>query len=66
MESDGAFMVTALSGFGSMVACAAGKLCAAWVNGDKLPDYGKVLSRARYEDDALMQELRNAASKGIL
>jgi glycine/D-amino acid oxidase-like deaminating enzyme len=66
MESDGAFMVTALSGFGSMVACAAGKLCAAWVNGDKLPDYGKVLSRARYEDDALMQDLHSAASRGIL
>ena len=66
MQTDGAFMVAALSGFGSMAACAAGKLCAMWIAGADLPDYGTALSRHRYDDTELMQALRNAASKGIL
>jgi glycine/D-amino acid oxidase-like deaminating enzyme len=36
MQADGAFMVAALSGFGSMAACAAGQLCAAWITGEPL------------------------------
>jgi len=66
MESQGAFMVTALSGFGSMAACAAGKLCAAWITDSERPDYADALSAARYRDEAMMRELRDAASKGIL
>jgi len=66
MAADGAFMIAALSGFGSMSACAAGSLCAAWVAGGELPDYATALSAARYGDDALMQELQNATSKGVL
>ena len=66
MQTDGAYMVAALSGFGSMAACAAGKLCASWIAGGDLPDYSKALSRSRYDDVELMQALRNAASKGIL
>ena len=66
MATDGAFMVAALSGFGSMSACAAGKLCAAWMTTNKLPDYATALSTARYDNEVLMQELRNAASRGIL
>ena len=66
METDAAFMVAALSGFGSMGACAAGKLCAAWICGANLPDYAPQLSRARFDDSDLMAELRNAASKGLL
>jgi glycine/D-amino acid oxidase-like deaminating enzyme len=66
MATDGAFMVAALSGFGSMSACAAGRLCASWMTGVELPDYATALSTARYDDAALMQELRNATSKGIL
>jgi len=66
MATDGAFMVAALSGFGSMSACAAGSLCASWMAGGDLPDYATALSAARYDDDALMQELANATSKGIL
>jgi len=64
--TEGAFMVAALSGFGSMSACAAGKLCAAWMTSNKLPDYATALSTARYDDEVLMQELRNATSRGIL
>ena len=66
MQTDGAYMVAALSGFGSMAACAAGKLCASWIADAKLPDYAEPLSAARYHDEALMNELRNAASKGVL
>lgn len=66
MNADGTFMVAALSGFGSMAACAAGKLCAAWVCGTAKPGYAHELSRARFDDDALMRELRTAPSKGLL
>ena len=66
MATPGAFMVAALSGFGSMSACAAGKLCAAWIAGSKLPDYANPLSLARYDDTELMSALRSASSKGRL
>jgi len=66
MATDGAFMTAALSGFGSMSACAAGRLCAGWMVGAKLPDYATALSASRYGDEALMQELANATSKGLL
>jgi glycine/D-amino acid oxidase-like deaminating enzyme len=66
MQTEGAYMVAALSGFGSMSACAAGKLCAAWIAGAKLPDYADALSAARYNDDALLHGLRNAPSRGLL
>jgi len=66
MATPGAFTVAALSGFGSMSACAAGKLCAAWVTGSELPDYADALSAARYDNDPLMTELRSASSKGLL
>ena len=65
MGPQGAFMNCALSGFGTMAACAAGELCAAWVTGGDLPDYGWKFSAARYEDEALMTQLRQA-DKGLL
>jgi hypothetical protein len=49
-----------------MSACAAGKLCAAWVCGDALPDYATDLSLARYDDALLMSNLCGASDKGIL
>ena len=66
MQADGAFMVAALSGFGSMAACAAGKLCAGWVCGTPLPDFAGPLSAGRYRNDELMEQLRSATSKGLL
>jgi glycine/D-amino acid oxidase-like deaminating enzyme len=66
MQTEGAFMVAALSGFGSMSACAAGKLCAAWVCNAELPDYAAVLGSDRYKNEELMAELRSATSKGLL
>ncbi len=63
---DGAFIVGALSGFGSMSACAAGALCATWITDGDLPDYATQLSLARYDDEKLMTEIVNSPSKGIL
>jgi len=66
MRHPGAFVVGALSGFGTMSACAAGDLGARWVCGAALPDYAQALSSARYEDAALMDELARLNSKGVL
>lgn len=61
----GAFVAGALSGFGSMAACASGALCAAWVTDAAVPDYAHALTLERYADQALMTELA-ALSKGSL
>jgi glycine/D-amino acid oxidase-like deaminating enzyme len=66
LKTDGAFVVGALSGFGTMAACAAGELCARHIAGGPLPAYAEELSLARYADMALMTELSAAASKGVL
>ena len=63
---DGAYITGALSGFGSMSACAAGAICAASICGGDLPNYASQLSLARYSDNELMAELTNAPSKGVL
>jgi glycine/D-amino acid oxidase-like deaminating enzyme len=66
MGVDGAFVVGALSGFGTMAACAAGALCAGSIAGGALPDYARELSPARYGDPQLMSDLAAASSKGLL
>ena len=66
MGVDGAFTVCALSGFGSMAACAAGLDCATWICGRELPDYAGDLSRARYDDSEWIAALRSAANKGVV
>lgn len=63
---DGAYISGALSGFGSMSACAAGAICAASICGGDLPGYASQLSLARYADKELMAELTNAPSRGVL
>ena len=63
---EGFFMVGALSGFGSMSACAAGSLCAAWLCGADLPDYAGPLSLARYDNTKLITELQSTSNKGLL
>ncbi|ASJ75350.1 NAD(P)/FAD-dependent oxidoreductase [Granulosicoccus antarcticus] len=65
MGVEGAFMNCALSGFGTMSACAAGELCAAWVTGAELPSYASDFSLSRRDDEALMEQLK-ACNKGIL
>lgn len=66
MQTPGAFMAGALSGFGTMAACASGALCAAWVSGGTLPGYAHPLSAARYDDAAIMTELAAQKSRGVL
>lgn len=64
-KTPGAFVATALSGFGSMGACATGALCAAWAMEKSVPDYARVLSPARHADAKLMAELAGLG-KGTL
>ncbi|WP_374449063.1 NAD(P)/FAD-dependent oxidoreductase, partial [Stella sp.] len=66
LATPGAFVAGALSGFGTMAACATGDLCARWITGAPLPDYAAKLGLARYGDHALMAELTNLESKGVL
>lgn len=63
---DGSLVVGALSGFGSMSACAAGALCASWVCGGDLPEYAGALSLARYDNAEFVTELQRSANKGLL
>jgi glycine/D-amino acid oxidase-like deaminating enzyme len=65
MATPGAFVAGALSGFGSMAACATGEICAAWITGNPVPDYARTLSAARYDDPALMARIA-AEKKGHL
>ena len=65
MKTEGAFIAGALSGYGSMAACATGALCSAWVAGKGLPEYAKSLSSDRYADTELMAKL-STLSKGSL
>jgi len=66
VDGQGAFIIGALSGFGSMAACAAGKLCAATICGENLPAYATDLSLARLNNEELMVELAKSKSKGLL
>ena len=63
---ENAFVVGALSGFGSMASPAAGDLCARWITGEALPNYAADLGLARLENDPLRTGLLAATSKGLL
>jgi len=66
MEPKGAYVVGALSGFGTMAACAAGELCALAALDKELPPYAQALSPQRYQNADLMLELNNQVARGIL
>ena len=66
LDIDGLFVAGALSGFGSMAACATGRNCAAWMTGGELPEYARQLSPQRYGDPVLMAQLAAAKSTGVL
>ena len=66
MGVDGAFTVSALSGFGSMAACAAGLDCATWMCGGVLPEYAADLSLKRYADAKRLADLRQGGKTGLL
>lgn len=65
MDKENSYIVSALSGFGTMASCASGELAAAWITGSELPSYGSILSMERYKDDDLMKSLREG-NKGVL
>jgi glycine/D-amino acid oxidase-like deaminating enzyme len=66
MRTKDAYVAGALSGYGTMGACATGALIAAWVSGERLPDFARLLSLARYDDKALMKGLLAATNAGVL
>jgi len=65
MRTPGAFIAAALSGYGTMAACAAGATCAAWITGSPLPEYAASLSSERYQNAELMAELRQSGSGSL-
>lgn len=62
----GLFVAGALSGFGTMAACATGALIAQWVEGETLPDFAPMLSLKRYDDASLMKALLDTENTGVL
>ena len=66
-EVDGVFVVGALAGYGTMSACAAGKLCANYILGEnELPTYAKYFHPSRYENEAIRKEMSLLDSDGQL
>jgi len=63
---EGAFVVGAMSGFGSMAAAAAGDLCARLMMDASVPAYAPALSPQRYKNNGLMAEIRALSQRGIL
>jgi len=66
MGVDGTYVVGAMSGFGTMAACASGDLCAGWILDGKVPHYAEQLSLQRYDNEALMVVLNAQLDRGLL
>ncbi len=66
MDVKDSFVVGAMSGFGTMAACAAGDLCARLITDQAVPGFARSLSLKRYDDPVLMSELKAQSSRGIL
>ncbi len=66
MKTEGSFVVGAMSGFGTMAACAAGELCARTMMDAEIPIYANALSPARYDNEKLMAEIHALSQRGIL
>jgi glycine/D-amino acid oxidase-like deaminating enzyme len=61
------YVVGALAGYGTMAACAAGKLCATHVlQKTILPSYAEYFSPFRYDNAAIIKEMNAASSDGQL
>lgn len=60
LDDAGSFVAGALSGFGSMGACAAGSLCADWVCAGDIPEFASALTLKRYNDPLLVDEMSRA------
>lgn len=61
------YVIGALAGFGTMAACAAGKLCAAYVSGQTaLPAYAPYFHPLRYQDETMRQAMAGLQADGQL
>jgi glycine/D-amino acid oxidase-like deaminating enzyme len=65
-HTPGVFHAAALSGYGTMSACAAGDICARSLIGAPVPQFARSLSLARYGCKELMDELERTPSRGLL
>jgi glycine/D-amino acid oxidase-like deaminating enzyme len=63
---EGAYVLGALSGFGLMAACGAGELLAAYVTGEKLPDYASAFTLERYKNPEYLKMLDDWPFSGQL
>ncbi|MCP4411414.1 MAG: FAD-binding oxidoreductase [Gammaproteobacteria bacterium] len=66
LEVDGLYAVGALSGYGTMSACAAGELCANFINQTSVPDYARYFHPKRYDDETIRVEIDTLSSDGQL
>ena len=64
-DVEGFYINGAMSGFGTMAACASGELCAQWVLDLDLPEYANQLSLKRYSNSQFMHQLLQQ-NRGIL
>ncbi len=61
---EGAYLMGAFSGFGIMIACAAGELLAAHVTGAALPQYARAFMLDRYDDPGYLAQFADNAVSG--
>lgn len=64
--TEGVYLAAALSGFGTMAACATGSICAASITGDSLPSFAPMLSLSRYEDAATISAFLESSGQSLL
>ena len=64
LQTDGAYVIGALSGFGVMAACGTADLVAARITGTPLPDYAPAFTLERYEDPAYRREIETLTETG--
>lgn len=65
-EYDFEYVACALSGYGTMGACAAGDLIADWILEADLPSYARSFAPGRYLDETVMADIRSQTSRGVL
>ena len=66
LSTPGCHVVGALSGFGTMAACAAGELGAAWVTDASRPEWAAAFAPDRYRDPASARQLALQTDTGEL
>lgn len=66
-EVNNVYVVGALAGYGTMSACAAGKLCANYIfNKQELPEYAAYFHPSRYENEEIVKAMNALDSDGQL